>query len=159
MNMATLEGVWHFSFTVRDIERSVAFYRDALGLVLVARQRQANEYTSTLVGFKGADLEVAQLRVPGMQVGASGHHLELLQYVSPRSDAATPTRNAVGSAHMAFVCEEIDGVYRRLVGEGVQFVSPPTDITEGVNRGGKTCYFLDPDGITLELVKPPNRSG
>jgi len=24
-----------------------------------------------------------------------------------------------------------------------------------VNRGGHTIYFLDPDGITLELMQPP----
>jgi catechol 2,3-dioxygenase-like lactoylglutathione lyase family enzyme len=37
---------------------------------------------------------------------------------------------------------------------GVAFVSAPVAITEGANRGGFTCYFRDPDGITLEMLQP-----
>lgn len=40
---------------------------------------------------------------------------------------------------------------------GVRFKSPaPNGITEGVNQGGYSIYFFDPDGITLELVQPPH---
>jgi hypothetical protein len=28
-------------------------------------------------------------------------------------------------------------------------------IESGVNKGGHTVYFLDPDGITLEIIQPP----
>ena len=37
-------GVWHFSFTVANLERSIAFYTK-LGLELLLTQEQANEYT------------------------------------------------------------------------------------------------------------------
>lgn len=156
--MVVVQAVWHFSFTVSDLGRSVEFYRDLLGMELVAEQRQANEYTRRLVGYADADLAVAQLRVPGAEPGVSGHHLELIQYHAPRSQLPTPTRNTVGAAHLAFVTGDLDGAHRSLIERGVVFVSPPNEITEGVNRGGKTCYFLDPDGITLELVQPPASS-
>lgn len=156
--MVVAQAVWHFSFTVSDLGRSVAFYRDLLGMEVVAEQRQANDYTRRLVGFADADLSVAQLRIPGDAIGVSGHHLELIQYHTPRSPLPTPTRNTVGAAHLAFVTGDLDSAYRRLLGNGVVFVSPPNEITAGVNRGGKTSYFLDPDGITLELVEPPARA-
>ena len=39
---------------------------------------------------------------------------------------------------------------------GVKFKAErPVAIEAGVNQGGFTIYFLDPDGITLELVQPP----
>lgn len=151
------DGLWHASFTVRDLNRSVAFYRDLLGLEVVASQRQANAYTRRLVGFPDADLSIAQLRIPNVEVGPSGHHLELVQYHSPVSEQQTPARNTVGAAHLAFVCRNIEEVYQHLLEQGVHFVSAPNYITEGVNRGGQTCYFLDPDGITLELVEPPGQ--
>ena len=42
---------WHFSFTVSDIEQSILFYRDVLGMELMHRQEQANEYTRKFVGY------------------------------------------------------------------------------------------------------------
>ncbi|MEX0743631.1 MAG: VOC family protein, partial [Actinomycetota bacterium] len=56
-----LRGVWHFSFTVSDLDRSIAFYRDLVGLELVHTQEQDNTYTRRLVGFPDAVLRVAQL--------------------------------------------------------------------------------------------------
>ena len=46
-------GVWHFSFTVSDMEAAITFYRDVLGWDLVHRQVQHNEYTARLVGYPG----------------------------------------------------------------------------------------------------------
>jgi hypothetical protein len=43
----------------------------------------------------------------------------------------------------------------KLVAAGVQFFSPPNLITAGVNAGGFTCYFHDPDKIVLEILQPP----
>ncbi|MEU0486013.1 hypothetical protein ABZ260_43455 [Streptosporangium sp. NPDC006013] len=35
-----------------------------------------------------------------------------------------------------------------------QFVSPPNEISAGVNAGGFACYFPDPDEIAPEFVQP-----
>lgn len=150
-------GVWHFSFTVADLDRSVAFYSDVLGLELVHRQEQDNAYTRELVGFPDASLRIAQLAVPGQPRGVSTHDLELVEYVAPRAEPTDPMRNRPGAAHLAFAVDDAVGTYERLRDLGVEFVSPPQAITEGINRGGFTCYFLDPDQITLELVQTPAR--
>ncbi|WZH53728.1 MAG: VOC family protein [Nocardioides alkalitolerans] len=150
-------GVWHFSFTVADLDRSVAFYADLLRMELVHRQEQDNAYTRSLVGFPDARLRVAQLAVPGQPRGVSSHDLELVEYVVPRAEPTDTTRNRPGSAHLAFAVADAPATYERLRAAGVTFVSPPQAITAGVNRGGYTCYFLDPDGITLELVQVPPR--
>lgn len=152
-------GVWHFSFTVADIDRSVEFYSDVLGMELVHRQEQDNAYTRSLVGFPDASLRIAQLAVPGRPRGVSTHDLELVEYVVPRGEPLDPVRNRPGASHLAFAVADAVGTYERLVARGVEFVSPPQTITEGINRGGFTCYFLDPDQITLELVQTPPRPG
>ncbi len=95
------------------------------------------------------------MRIPGAPVGPSGHHLELVEYVAPRGEQADVATKNPGSGHLAFIVRDTQGAYRRLKDAGVVFRSEPVAITEGRNRGGYTVYFLDPDGITLELVQPP----
>ncbi|MGA2009928.1 MAG: VOC family protein [Solirubrobacteraceae bacterium] len=149
-----LAGVFHFSFTVSDLDRSVVWYTDVLGMELVHRQVQDNGYTRTLVGLPDAALEIAQLALPGIDPGASTHVLELVAYRTPpgaRLDLATQN---VGVAHLAFLVDDISERHRRMRARGVAFVSAPVAITEGANRGGFTCYFRDPDGITLEMLQP-----
>jgi catechol 2,3-dioxygenase-like lactoylglutathione lyase family enzyme len=152
-----LRGVWHFSFTVGDLDRSISFYRDLLGFELVHTQEQDNEYTRALVGYPDAVLRIAQLAVPGQPRGLSTHDLELVEYVRPRDERAAPARNRSGASHLALVVDDALAEHERLCAAGVEFVSEPNAITAGINQGGYACYFLDPDDITLELVQPPQR--
>jgi len=149
-------GVWHFSFSVADIERSVIFYRDVLGFELIHRQEQANEYTRRLVGYTDAHLKVAQFALPGQPRGRSTHDLELLEFVAPRGTRGDIGICNPGAAHLAIGVDDIQVRYRRLTDAGVYFFSPPNLITAGINEGGFTCYFHDPDQIVLEMVQPPD---
>ena len=150
-----LAAVWHASFHVADLDRSVDFYTGLLGMELVHRQDQDNDYTRALVGYPDAVLRVAQLAVPGRPAGVSTHDLELVEYVVPRGVRQDPARHHPGAAHLAFAVADISAEHARLVAAGVRFVSPPNPITAGVNAGGAACYFTDPDDCTLELVQPP----
>ena|SRR5579862_3269862 len=149
-----IADVLHFSFTVSDIDQSVRWYTEVLGLELVHRQRQDNAYTQKLVGIPGAVLEVAQFRVPKLAPAYSTHLLELVEYVTQKGDhpASLPT-NQVGTAHLALVVTDIQARYERMRAHGVVFRNPPVEITAGANKGGLACYFHDPDGITLELLQ------
>lgn len=150
-----IRGVWHFSFTVADLDRSIAFYRDLLGFELIHTQEQANDYTRRLVGYPDAHLKVAQLAIPGQPRGISTHDLELVEYVAPRGSRGDANICNPGAAHLALTVDDIHERYERLRAAGVSFVSPPNHITAGINTGGYTCYFRDPDAIVLEMVQPP----
>lgn len=150
-----LRGVWHFSFTVSDLDRSIAFYRDLLGLELVHTQEQDNAYTRRLVGFPDAVLRVAQLAVPGQPRGISTHDLELVEYVRPKGVRGEGRINDPAAAHLAVTITDAWAAYERLTDAAVRFVSPPNAITAGINEGGYACYFYDPDDIVLELLQPP----
>jgi catechol 2,3-dioxygenase-like lactoylglutathione lyase family enzyme len=154
-----IADVLHFSFTVSDLERSIDWYTRVLGLELVHRQRQENEYTPVLVGIPGAVLEVAQFAVPGVPPARSTHMLELVEYLMPSGrDLGELATNSVGCAHLALMVTDIHARHERMVEQGVAFRNPPVEITEGANAGGFACYFHDPDGITLELLQPsPSR--
>ncbi len=146
-----IRRMYHTSFTVSDMERSLAFYRDLLGLEVVADQGGKGGYLATVTGFPDVDMRVVFLRTPA----PSGYFLELIEYRSPKGTPADVRTCNPGSGHEAFVSDDIQADYERLRAAGVQFRSPPIPIVAGRHKGGHTCYFLDPDGITLELMQLP----
>jgi catechol 2,3-dioxygenase-like lactoylglutathione lyase family enzyme len=132
------------SFTVADLDRSVAFYRDVMGFKLrhiAEPSASANPRVGVITGFPGARIRVAMFDI-------DGYELELIQYVAPAGKSATPERRDAGAAHIAFRSQDIESDYQRLKARGVRFVSPPQDF-----GAAKACYFTDPDGITLELLQ------
>jgi catechol 2,3-dioxygenase-like lactoylglutathione lyase family enzyme len=153
-----LISYWHFSFTVANLERSIDFYTNVIGMKLVHTQEQHNEYTARLVAYENAHLKVAQLSIEAMNQARSGHLLELVEYVHPHCEPTDTATCRPGSAHLAFQVEDIHADYERMKALGVRFKSPPNAITAGINKGGFTCYFLDPDDITLEIIQAPPRN-
>jgi catechol 2,3-dioxygenase-like lactoylglutathione lyase family enzyme len=145
------DSVWHTSWTVSDLDRSIAFYRDLMGFELLRRRVRTGPFIETVVGFPGAELHIAALRIAGGVAPRSQHHLELIQYVSPKGKTLDLSTNNVGAAHLALEVRAIHDEHRRLAAAGVRFVSPPVAIPEG----GFACYMRDPDGFTIELVEPP----
>lgn len=146
---------WHYSWTVSDVERSVEFYINHLGFEVVHRQDQIGSYTEKLVGLEGAHLKAVLLKFGGIHAGPSGHVLELIEYVHPKGDQLDSTPCNVGAAHFAMLTDDIHGLYEAMSTAGVRFVNPPVAIEAGINKGGYTCYFKDPDDFTLEILQPP----
>lgn len=145
--------VYHTGFTVSDIERSLAFYRDVLGLTLVKRQTGTAPYLATVTGFEGVRLDIALL-----QPADGGSMLELLQYAShpaPPTDRAT---NRPGNGHLCFKIDDLHAACAELRRRGVTLVSEPAEITAGAHAGGWAVYLRDPDGFTVELYQGPSAS-
>ena len=145
----TTIGVYHVGLTVRDIERSIAFYTELLGLELIWRQESDTPYISKLTGLPGTILRVAYLGVPG----TDGPRIELLQYVAPPGTPIDTTPNNPGTAHVCFFVDDLDATYERLRAADVPFVSPPLLIAAGHHQGSSTVYMKDIDGITVELFQ------
>ncbi len=146
-----ISGIHHTGLHVHDIERSIVFYRDLIGLELLARRESRADYVADVVGYPGAALQMAWLRHPG-----GGPILELLQYVEPAGTPVDTSTPNPGTAHVCFYVPDIGATYERLKKAGVKFKSSgPVNITQGISRGGRAIYFTDPDTITLELIQPP----
>ncbi len=146
-----VNGLEHTSFTVSDLERSVGFYRDLLGLEVFGEGERHGGYFGRIVGYPDADARVALVRPRG-----SNHHIELFQYISPEPTTADLEPRLVGVTHVCLTVDDLDGLYARLLEAGVDtFVSPPVAIDGGANSGGSALYLRDPDGIILELFQPP----
>src|SRR5262245_61454741 len=85
--MPRITGVHHTSFTVADLERSLVFFRDLLGLEVLFTREVRDEYFGRIVGLPGAVVKAALLRLPG-----AGHHVELFQYLSPPGQRSEESR-------------------------------------------------------------------
>lgn len=150
--MTAPRTIHHTGYTVADLDRSLGFYRDLLGLEVVAEQTKQGGYLAAIVGHPDAHVRMAHLRVPG-----DGHVVELFQYLAPAGRRAAGLDPAdVGTSHLCFVVDDLPALYERLRAAGVDsFVSPPVEVDTGINRGGCALYLRDPDGIPVELFQPP----
>ena len=70
-------------------------------------------------------------------------------------DTALRETDGLVSATAASEAAQAWAEYERMRAHGVRFRSEPVAIEAGINKGGFTCYFLDPDDITLEIIQAP----
>jgi catechol 2,3-dioxygenase-like lactoylglutathione lyase family enzyme len=149
-----VRSIFHVGFVVSDLDASLRFYCEGLGLELRHRQLQNNAYTSSLVGYPDAVLEIAQLRFADVAPPPSGHIIELISYERPPSASADLERSTLAAGHLAFIVDNVFETSERLRSFGAKLINEPIEITEGINKGGWDIYLQDPDGITLELLQP-----
>jgi catechol 2,3-dioxygenase-like lactoylglutathione lyase family enzyme len=143
-----ITAVNHTSFTVSNLDRSIAFYRDLLGMELMSLAGRDPAFVEKVTGIPGANLKVAYLQAPG-------HRLELIQYFSPPGRKLDLQTNNVGCAHLAFNVDDLPKMYAEMKAKGVHFKSAPLEVSAGPNKGALVVYFTDPDGITLEFLQTP----
>jgi catechol 2,3-dioxygenase-like lactoylglutathione lyase family enzyme len=146
----TLRAIHHAGLVVRDLDRSIYFYHDLLGLPF------ANEPTPW---FSGPELE-AGVRVPGAVLRQVsfwvGEHstMELIEYKNrPQGSVAPVPNNYLGAAHVCFKVDDVRAKKAELEAKGVTFYSEVNVVDEGPLAGWRWVYFSDPDGLALELVQ------
>ncbi len=128
-------GILHTGLTVSDLDRSIAFYRDLLGLELVARWEGSQPYLRTIVNYPDAELRIALLRLPSGPDETAGHHIELLEYRRPRGARGDANTFNSGNGHVAFMVADLDATYAELSAKGVRFKSAPVPITTDATPG------------------------
>ena len=109
---------------VSDMDRSVRFYRDTLGLKLRFQSPDWTEFEmgSTTLALHGGGVPAPP---PGKE-----------QYA--------------GRASIGFNVENVDKTFEELKSKGVKFVMPPTQ-REG--EGIRLTVFLDPDGLPISFAQ------
>ena len=144
-----MKGLHHVGITVKDLDASIRFYHDVLGLEF------SNEPSPW---FDGPELGPA-VGVPGgalrqVSLALGDTTLELLEYRSPPSETDGPLQsNNLGASHVAFQVDDIHAKKAELEAQGIEFFSDVNIVDEGVLAGWRWVYFADPDGYPLELVE------
>ncbi|MBT8201318.1 MAG: VOC family protein [Acidimicrobiia bacterium] len=145
-----LKAIHHVGLVVRDLDRSIYFYHDLLGLPF------ANEPTEWFEGpalEKGVGVPGAKLRQVCLWVGPASS-MEMIEYANrPEESTKAVPNNYMGAAHVCFLVDDIHAKKAELEGKGVEFYSDVNIVDEGPLAGWRWCYFSDPDGLALELVE------
>ena len=126
---------FHLVYTglrVRDIERSLRFYTEILGM----------EVVDHLESFEPTRGKAVTLRSPG-----SSQLLELNWY-EEGSRFGTAYMNGEELDHLGFEVEDLQDAVKRLEDNGVEVVVRP-----GTIGGWREAFVKDPDGIWIELVQ------
>jgi lactoylglutathione lyase len=118
---------------VSDIGRSIAFYRDALGLP-----------------FRFANESYAEFATEGAKFSlfARAHLPDLIGREAPLGEVPWP------QGEVAFFCEDVDAEYERLRAQDVRILAPPTDRP----WGERTLHVADPDGNVVEFTRAKRRA-
>lgn len=149
--MAGIIGVVHAGVTVTDLEVSIPFYRDVIGLE-VRKVEPPKKSRAAILGVPGAEVQCVIMGVPG-----TNELVELIQYFKPRQmiQYGAPV-NSVGQVHIAFKVDDMDAVVARMKEHNVAFVSDNYElIKDGPQAGMKWIYLKDPDGTNIELIQVP----
>jgi catechol 2,3-dioxygenase-like lactoylglutathione lyase family enzyme len=142
-----IERIDHVSFTVGEIERSIAFY-SRLGFEPHQRYLAAGAAVD-----EGTDTERADMEIQWLRHRLGGPMLELIRYTHHPADRAAHN-SRVGAAHLCFAVDDVFGAYAELSADGVAFVSDPHEDEFGV----RWVYMRDPDGNAVEILQDPAAS-
>jgi len=139
----------HFGICVSDLERSLRFYRDALGFELVASHRVGDEFAA-LMEIDGVSLESRMLSRDGVT-------LELLGFESPghTGDGRRRPMNLLGLTHLSLRVDDVEVVAATIedLGGAIVRSSRTTFGTDGARMD--FLYCTDPDGVRIELMDLP----
>jgi lactoylglutathione lyase len=150
-NMAAITGFFHGGVTVRDMDVSLHFYRDGLGLDVHYDRILDAPYLKEVLGLPLHHIRGVYLRIPG-----SDGFVELLEYRGIERLSAESRPCDYGAGHLCLYVDDVEALHARLVGLGFHARSERVvDITAGPNAGARSCYMSDPDGYAVELFQKP----
>lgn len=126
----TLQAIHHVAVICSEYERSKYFYTQILGLKILREEYRVERDSYKL------DLAVGDT-----------YQIELFSFPQPPARLSHP--EATGLRHLAFAVENVEVVKRELESQGVVVEAVRVDEA----TGKKFVFFVDPDGLPLELYE------
>jgi lactoylglutathione lyase len=119
----------HTRYRVSDMEKTVAFYRDVLGLELI---RQSTSPRGSQLAF---------FKAPG-----SEEEIEICKF-----DGSGPVNVGTDITHLAFEVDDIEAFAKASAAKGYPLSDGPTKTSSG-----SVIAFVDaPEGYEIELIQKP----
>lgn len=148
-------GVGNFAHIVADLDKSLGFYRDVLGLSVAATIPFApNEAVAKFGHTEGGQSRVAVLRVPGLAMG-----IELIEYKDIARAPQEPRFYDPGAGNIALRVRNLDTLFPKVASyPGVKVLTTggkPATLTTP-NGTLHAVFVQDPDGFVVEMLDVAN---
>ncbi len=137
-------GVGNFIHVVANLDKSIEFYHDALGLEMTGapgpRAFSANAVVSSLYDAPGAQSRVASFKIPGSNMA-----VEIVEFQGLNAAPVKPRSFDPGAIHLTLPVQDLEATETRLHRiKGLEWIS----------AGMGQVTVCDPDGIFVNLVQP-----
>ncbi len=141
-----MKAIRHFGIVVSNLEKSLYFYRDLLGLQIKRDMLEEGKFIDTILGLRDARVHTVKM------ISDTGDALvELLEYTSHKGKGREDYKIFdLGASHVAFTVENVEEVYKNLKEAGVRFNCLPQISPD---KKAKVTFCFDPDGVPVELVQ------
>lgn len=145
--------IYHVGLTVSDLDKSIIFYRDILGLEFQGEILMVGEETDKLFNKKNCKARIAYLN--GSK-NIDAPPIELIQFIGSKINKVQSDFFTTSISEVCFYTDDIDAAYEHLVKNNVECLSKPQYFDFSLHGFGKSkaFYFKDPDGIILEIMQP-----
>ena len=145
--------IYHVGLTVSDLDKSIAFYRDILGLKFQGEIMMVGEETDKMFQKKNCKARVAYLN--GSE-NIETPPIELIQFVEEDVNKVKSDLFTTSISEVCFYTDDIEVVYNGLIEKHVECLSEPQcfDFSSQGFGKSKAFYFKDTDGIILEMMQP-----
>jgi catechol 2,3-dioxygenase-like lactoylglutathione lyase family enzyme len=145
-----IRAISHVAIGVRDMDRALRFYRDALGL------RVKLDTTEEIPGFEGSEPRKRRAAYLGWSEGPHESFVVLDQPLNVPATGEPARLFQTGIHHFSFWVDDIAGIVARLRAAEMEVLFEPgvgDTIAYGEPPGGKvlSTFVRDPDGNYVQL--------
>jgi catechol 2,3-dioxygenase-like lactoylglutathione lyase family enzyme len=135
----------HAGIVVKNMNRSLRFYKGLLGLKVVSDNLEFGDYLDNML-----NLPKIKVRTVKLSCDNGKSLIELLNFSSPPVKTRKTFPTSLGPTHVAFEVDDLNVLYKRLKRARVRFNSTPQDSPD---KRAKVTFCMDPDGSLIELVE------
>ena len=139
-----VSGFRHVGIIVKDMEESLHFYRDILGLKVIQNFKDESDYINRVMGLNDQCIHMVKMKTHD-SVG-----VELLQYKNPLNSDIIPPLHNFGICHLAFQIKNAEKAYEALCKQNITVISKPIISSE---KFAKVFFCVDPNNVRIECVE------
>ncbi len=142
-------AISHIAFCVSDMEKSLEFYRDILGMRVLFDEVQ----DTTRGGLPSVYEHSRQTRRTvhlALGEGSNAPHLVMTTHPGDNADGTPIKLDQVGISHYSFSVSDTKALAAELVAKGVELAGPLDNWTDA--QGNISSFYVrDPDGILVQF--------
>lgn len=141
-----VSGVSHVAICVRDVEKTLRFYRDLIGLEVIKDEIQ--DTSSGALPHLYRD-QHKQRRVVHIRTGGETH-LVFTEHPGEQVGGEPIMLDQVGLSHLSLIVPNVEAMTEHLIANGAETCGP-ADAWRGPDGRVRTVFFRDPDGILVQF--------